>query len=167
MYDGFFFLMIRRPPRSTLFPYTTLFRSFSREFPGSSPSRAWYETAGQASAPHQALRENGARVVFRGTSRKRRRQLAQASRAEASPPQQYPGKGGARTSVFGPCLAVRPEACNPQRECPFPGGRVAEGPSKLGARRPVWSLPHFTTRNVRWVTPTPSITLVPTSSIGP
>src|SRR2546422_7895610 len=26
----FFFLMIRRPPRSTLFPYTTLFRSRSR-----------------------------------------------------------------------------------------------------------------------------------------
>src|SRR2546430_12947878 len=26
----FFFLMIRRPPRSTLFPYTTLFRSFDR-----------------------------------------------------------------------------------------------------------------------------------------
>src|SRR6266446_8146787 len=25
--DYFFFLMIRRPPRSTLFPYTTLFRS--------------------------------------------------------------------------------------------------------------------------------------------
>src|SRR3712207_8762678 len=28
----FFFLMIRRPPRSTLFPYTTLFRSEGREF---------------------------------------------------------------------------------------------------------------------------------------
>src|SRR3712207_8257892 len=27
MYIYFFFLMIRRPPRSTLFPYTTLFRS--------------------------------------------------------------------------------------------------------------------------------------------
>src|SRR5690349_2425024 len=26
----FFFLMIRRPPRSTLFPYTTLFRSSGR-----------------------------------------------------------------------------------------------------------------------------------------
>src|SRR3712207_8209516 len=26
-YCSFFFLMIRRPPRSTLFPYTTLFRS--------------------------------------------------------------------------------------------------------------------------------------------
>src|SRR3989442_11025389 len=28
----FFFLMIRRPPRSTLFPYTTLFRSLSQRF---------------------------------------------------------------------------------------------------------------------------------------
>src|SRR5258708_38738276 len=27
----FFFLMIRRPPRSTLFPYTTLFRSLACE----------------------------------------------------------------------------------------------------------------------------------------
>src|SRR3712207_8352394 len=27
----FFFLMIRRPPRSTLFPYTTLFRSEQQE----------------------------------------------------------------------------------------------------------------------------------------
>src|SRR5690349_23770556 len=29
MHFCFFFLMIRRPPRSTLFPYTTLFRSRS------------------------------------------------------------------------------------------------------------------------------------------
>src|SRR5690348_17749195 len=29
----FFFLMIRRPPRSTLFPYTTLFRSAMRILP--------------------------------------------------------------------------------------------------------------------------------------
>src|SRR2546430_8073704 len=29
----FFFLMIRRPPRSTLFPYTTLFRSPCRADP--------------------------------------------------------------------------------------------------------------------------------------
>src|SRR3712207_7286639 len=28
----FFFLMIRRPPRSTLFPYTTLFRSLRSPF---------------------------------------------------------------------------------------------------------------------------------------
>src|SRR5574341_1615542 len=38
----FFFLMIRRPPRSTLFPYTTLFRSpawCSRAVAGSSRAR--------------------------------------------------------------------------------------------------------------------------------
>src|SRR2546427_2089848 len=35
----FFFLMIRRPPRSTLFPYTTLFRSLCLRDPtaGSAP----------------------------------------------------------------------------------------------------------------------------------
>src|SRR5204862_6289223 len=29
--SSFFFLMIRRPPRSTLFPYTTLFRSWLKQ----------------------------------------------------------------------------------------------------------------------------------------
>src|ERR1041385_9449149 len=33
-----FFLMIRRPPRSTLFPYTTLFRSARRGGAGAQPS---------------------------------------------------------------------------------------------------------------------------------
>src|SRR2546422_10601921 len=38
----FFFLMIRRPPRSTLFPYTTLFRSLgSRPRDGAGPPRPW------------------------------------------------------------------------------------------------------------------------------
>src|SRR5437867_10770819 len=43
MYHSFFFLMIRRPPRSTLFPYTTLFRSnrprmgLALGLPGDSP----------------------------------------------------------------------------------------------------------------------------------
>src|SRR5688572_31233445 len=31
LFSLFFFLMIRRPPRSTLFPYTTLFRSEQRQ----------------------------------------------------------------------------------------------------------------------------------------
>src|SRR5258705_12232871 len=33
MFFLFFFLMIRRPPRSTLFPYTTLFRSLQMGSP--------------------------------------------------------------------------------------------------------------------------------------
>src|SRR2546430_17616680 len=40
----FFFLMIRRPPRSTLFPYTTLFRSTgipSAERPGRGHDSFW------------------------------------------------------------------------------------------------------------------------------
>src|SRR5690606_41956552 len=36
--NSFFFLMIRRPPTSTLFPYTTLFRSPSR---GYRPTLPW------------------------------------------------------------------------------------------------------------------------------
>src|SRR2546428_13386687 len=42
-HDFFFFLMIRRPPRSTLFPYTTLFRSLKqmlRDFIGIRVNRA-------------------------------------------------------------------------------------------------------------------------------
>src|SRR5256885_5569481 len=42
MFNFFFFLMIRRPPRSTLSPYTTLFRSPTcpRSFPPTSPRPA-------------------------------------------------------------------------------------------------------------------------------
>src|SRR3712207_7552089 len=39
LFHFFFFLMIRRPPRSTLFPYTTLFRSY-RPWRCSGPSRS-------------------------------------------------------------------------------------------------------------------------------
>src|SRR2546425_8961120 len=38
LFSFFFFLMIRRPPRSTLFPYTTLFRSLRRAL-GRRPAR--------------------------------------------------------------------------------------------------------------------------------
>src|SRR2546425_9204923 len=38
MLRTFFFLMIRRPPRSTLFPYTTLFRSRRSAEAGSAPT---------------------------------------------------------------------------------------------------------------------------------
>src|SRR6267143_3984382 len=46
----FFFLMIRRPPRSTLFPYTTLFRSCRRW------NCCWPRTR-QSSAPSSARSE--------------------------------------------------------------------------------------------------------------
>src|SRR5260370_6490600 len=55
----FFFLMIRRPPRSTLFPYTTLFRSRTTSARSRPRRRAWVHTAGRPSwseeiPPHAA-----------------------------------------------------------------------------------------------------------------
>src|SRR2546430_10581327 len=49
----FFFLMIRRPPRSTLFPYTTLFRSHDEA--------AGAEAAGAASVARRLSFEHFAR----------------------------------------------------------------------------------------------------------
>src|SRR5947208_12234248 len=44
----FFFLMIRRPPRSTLFPYTTLFRSAAARGPQRSRRTAFQDPLGSA-----------------------------------------------------------------------------------------------------------------------
>src|SRR6266542_3453760 len=50
----FFFLMLRRPPRSTLFPYTTLFRSVRGK---SAPERCQYAHYGPS---NQRLLQRGA-----------------------------------------------------------------------------------------------------------
>src|SRR2546430_10058912 len=52
----FFFLMIRRPPRSTLFPYTTLFRS--RAACKASSARPAKAPAAGAAAPTRGARES-------------------------------------------------------------------------------------------------------------
>src|SRR5205807_8289898 len=59
----FFFLMIRRPPRSTLFPYTTLFRSSAR-----SGRDAWGSGSGRrppaASPDRKSTRLNSSHLVI-------------------------------------------------------------------------------------------------------
>src|SRR5260221_5393187 len=63
----FFFLMIRRPPRSTLFPYTTLFRSRVAEHQHRHAER--HQVAAKLGIDHRALvdhdqlRLRGRRVV--------------------------------------------------------------------------------------------------------
>src|SRR5258708_18482931 len=47
---AFFFLMIRRPPRSTLFPYTTLFRSHHKPIPAGCTASGSRRTANTWSA---------------------------------------------------------------------------------------------------------------------
>src|SRR5260370_18147617 len=49
-----FFLMIRRPPRSTLFPYTTLFRSRSRPAALPTPVRRTSPWHGSPASPGPA-----------------------------------------------------------------------------------------------------------------
>src|SRR3712207_6988127 len=65
----FFFLMIRRPPRSTLFPYTTLFRSAPVDLPG----------VGRRALRHGgAEQRRGGRCGDRAGERDRRRPAARS-----------------------------------------------------------------------------------------
>src|SRR5215208_7909366 len=61
----FFFLMIRRPPRSTLFPYTTLFRSGGcRMSSGRWSSRCW-RSATRRSEEHTSELQSRGHLVCR------------------------------------------------------------------------------------------------------
>src|SRR2546426_2895578 len=53
---SFFFLMIRRPPRSTLFPYTTLFRSVRARTADDQPGGHGF--AGALLREHHAAQED-------------------------------------------------------------------------------------------------------------
>src|ERR1043165_10092280 len=58
----FFFLMIRRPPRSTLFPYTTLFRSAVR----AEPRGARYRRTDRGSSGDDRSEEHTSELQSRG-----------------------------------------------------------------------------------------------------
>src|SRR3712207_8971591 len=81
----FFFLMIRRPPRSTLFPYTTLFRSF-RSFEQVA-ALLWddAETHAPWEAPRDALRVcRLAQAALPATARDRKSTRLNSSHANIS-----------------------------------------------------------------------------------
>src|SRR5437879_12393035 len=65
----FFFLMIRRPPRSTLFPYTTLFRSANHEeselAPAREPFAGGFESVGGRSEEHTSELQSPMYLVCR------------------------------------------------------------------------------------------------------
>src|ERR1043166_2464778 len=69
-----FFLMIRRPPRSTLFPYTTLFRSRVR---GAAARPVHGDRLGQPDLPSQ--RRRGGRVVPGGDRAEERERASPAA----------------------------------------------------------------------------------------
>src|SRR5256714_8653805 len=72
----FFFLMIRRPPRSTLFPYTTLFRSKANPSSPSSSSAAtrkrefFIAVAGTRASTCTRARPQGTRANSKSSTRR-------------------------------------------------------------------------------------------------
>src|SRR2546430_6686625 len=67
----FFFLMIRRPPRSTLFPYTTLFRSradggcLGHDDPGAGAAGPLHPLSGSRSEEHTSELQSQSNLVCR------------------------------------------------------------------------------------------------------
>src|SRR2546430_1792428 len=117
--------MIRRPPRSTLFPYTTLFRS-------------------------PALRPETGAVLDRGTGRRRggvgvpRRAIKDRGAAAPAPGRAAGARVGPRDAPGGGMRALRPPDRLPQghaldaeraarRPAPVPGGGLSDRPQ--GAER--------------------------------
>src|SRR2546426_10665816 len=80
MYTFFFFLMIRRPPRSTLFPYTTLFRS-QRDRVDSTVYAAKSRSVGSAKVLTRGYQPNARLVNVRSTAARRPHARAPARRA--------------------------------------------------------------------------------------
>src|SRR5215203_6670979 len=86
----FFFLMIRRPPRSTLFPYTTLFRS-SRPPKVHPPRLPVCPSRAPRSEEHTSELQSRQYLVCRLLLEKKNNQPSrQPSRAPSARPAQHP-----------------------------------------------------------------------------
>src|SRR5947207_11816106 len=68
LFVRFFFLMIRRPPRSTLFPYTTLFRSSFISTSRDSASSASAEYSGSRGGGSSSSFSGGSSLAFGGSN---------------------------------------------------------------------------------------------------
>src|SRR2546426_11297853 len=65
LYDVlFFFLMIRRPPRSTLFPYTTLFRSPAAQSSNGAVGLGYYGVSPRDTRDRKSTRLNSSHLVI-------------------------------------------------------------------------------------------------------
>src|SRR2546430_12218070 len=87
----FFFLMIRRPPRSTLFPYTTLFRSSTARQPKkrltrstTTGDRCWISIATGPSTRNTKVAGSGASSPPRGHLRDRKSTRLNSSHSQIS-----------------------------------------------------------------------------------
>src|SRR6202789_4603632 len=96
----FFFLMIRRPPRSTLFPYTTLFRSRrlpGRGRPGRQPGGPGRVRRRRRSEEHTSELQSLQHLVCRLLLEKKEKNLS--PRASRPPNDSHNGANSARAWV--------------------------------------------------------------------
>src|SRR2546427_3896957 len=104
----FFFLMIRRPPRSTLFPYTTLFRSAgTRDGAGQRRRARNHRTGGRTAAvadmrseEHTSELQSQSNLVCRLLLEKKKK--GEASDIHKRTPPERPRRGGQDRPRFGP-----------------------------------------------------------------
>src|SRR2546430_6553189 len=84
----FFFLMIRRPPRSTLFPYTTLFRSSRNSDWRSQDSRrmAFQLSTSHRSEEHTSELQSQSNLVCRLLLEKKKKKRTASSYERTPPP---------------------------------------------------------------------------------
>src|SRR5215813_11194440 len=110
-FSFFFFLMIRRPPRSTLFPYTTLFRSASQ--PNSSSRIHCRRTGrpGSRSEEHTSELQSRPHLVCRLLLEKKRQTPARCSPSSRLRP-------SARTGILTifPRRVLLPRSVDRQRQ---------------------------------------------------
>src|SRR3989442_4641718 len=91
----FFFLMIRRPPRSTLFPYTTLFRSPRAQFQRTTAAVAVWRFAravdrGGRSEEHTSELQSRPHLVCRLLLEKKKTRPVPSPRSSAGRPDAMP-----------------------------------------------------------------------------
>src|SRR5256885_7539735 len=138
----FFFLMIRRPPRSTLFPYTTLFRSPGSPIRRSGHNRAplpWDGPRAQGPAHpctrrrrRRAALERDPRRVGGRTHHTDVRAVGLLPRRDALRVLPAPGEGA---RLVAPPLADRPGAGARRRAHPPPPALRAAGPGRTRDRK--------------------------------
>src|SRR2546429_8728102 len=130
----FFFLMIRRPPRSTLFPYTTLFRSGRGRLPAPDrDDRAGADRVVRAGSGRRAARGSVPRPVVRARphdclSRRRSPDNIRAVSIRLVVLLTLGALAGCRTSTAAPTSGGPPPPPPPPRAptLPLPGTRPVD-----------------------------------------
>src|SRR6266850_1411272 len=129
----FFFLMIRRPPRSTLFPYTTLFRSPPRHrVPQPSPCRSRLPAQSPTAAVRNAETRRDRRTlpVRKDTGRPSPIRSLPWAPAAAAPPEFSLPPANPALAGLRPSPIVRKGAHFPEKQ------RGSQPGSKASARDP-------------------------------